>query len=42
MNSLHSHTGQKLFSLPLSRDNFKDDIVYYPGSKLHSEQIKTV
>ena len=25
--------------MPLSRDNFKDDIVYYPGSKLHSEQI---
>lgn len=25
--------------MPLSRDNFKDDIVYYPESKLHSEQI---
>lgn len=29
----------KSYTLPLSRDNFKDDIVYYPGSKLHSEQI---
>ena len=29
----------KIYTLPLSRDNFKDDIVYYPGSKLHSEQI---
>ena len=29
----------KSYKLQLSRDNFKDDIVYYPGSKLHSEQI---
>lgn len=29
----------KSYTLPLSRDNFKDDIVYYPESKLHSEQI---
>ena len=29
----------KSYTLPLSRDNFKEDIVYYPGSKLHSEQI---
>lgn len=29
----------KSYILPLSRDNFKEDIVYYPGSKLHSEQI---
>lgn len=29
----------KSYTLPLSRDNFKDDIVYYHGSKLHSEQI---
>ena len=29
----------KSYTLPLSRDNFKDDIVYYPGSKLHTEQI---
>lgn len=29
----------KSYTLPLSRDNFKDDIVYYPESKLLSEQI---
>lgn len=27
------------YTLPLSRDGFKDDIVYYPGLKLYSEQI---